>query len=105
MKIFISVKHFEDYSPLKMDIAYYDIFMSYLSIASELYLNGKEIEEKYIPALVCYAIYQALPFHWVSIINSGMSVEDSDIDVRDIGLLRKYVKDKADALINELNKE
>lgn len=105
MKTFISVKHFEAHSPLKMDIGDYDVFMPYLSIANELYFNGKEVEEKDIPALVCYAVCQALPFHWASIINYGIYVENSGVDVRDIAQLRNYIKGKADALINELNKE
>lgn len=44
MKTFISVKHFEAHSPLKMDIGDYDVFMPYLSIANELYFNGWKIQ-------------------------------------------------------------
>lgn len=106
MKTIISVKQFEAHSPLKMDIGDYSDFMPYIPIANVLYFDSKEIEEKDIPALVCYATYQALPFHWATLVNKGISIPDAkDIDVKDIAAVRIYVKNKADALINELNKE
>lgn len=106
MRTIITTKDFENHSPLKMDANEYNIFNPYIQIVKEFYFKGKEVEEKHVPALVCYAVYQALPFHWSILVKKGISIPDAeDIDIMDIASVRIYVKNKADSLINELNKE
>lgn len=58
------------------------------------------------PALSFYAVYQALPFHWATIVNKGITIRESEnsrgIDIKDLAQLRHWIKDDADVLLNQL---
>lgn len=61
---------------------------------------------KIAPALSFYAVYQALPFHWAAIVNKGVTIRESEnsksVDRSDIAQLRRWIKDDADTLRNQL---
>lgn len=61
---------------------------------------------KIAPALSFYAVYQGLPFHWASIVNKGLTKRNSEnsdaVDVKDLAQLRRWVKDDAEELGNDL---
>ena len=61
---------------------------------------------KLAPALSFYAVYQALPFHWASIVNKGITIRESEnskgVDIKDIAQLRRWIKDDADVLVKQL---
>lgn len=58
------------------------------------------------PPLAYYAIYQGLPLHWAAIVNKGVTVRESEnskgVDVKDIGQLRRWLKDDAEYLLKLL---
>ena len=61
---------------------------------------------KTAPALSFYAVYQALPFHWATIANKGVTIRESEnskgVDVKDIAQLRSWMKNDADLLRDQL---
>lgn len=58
------------------------------------------------PSLSHYAIYQGLPFHWAALVNKGVTIRESEnskgVDVKDIAQLRRWIKDDAEFLLNQL---
>ncbi|MBN9303253.1 MULTISPECIES: DUF6712 family protein [Dysgonomonas] len=58
------------------------------------------------PALSFYAVYQALPFHWATIVNKGITIRESEnskaVDIKDLAQLRQWIKNDADVLKNQL---
>lgn len=58
------------------------------------------------PALSFYAVYQGIPFHWAAIVNKGITVQESEnskaVDIKDIAQLRRWIKDDAAELANDL---
>lgn len=104
-------------------------FIPYISIAQELYIEpilgeplmtelkdqiqnnslseaNSDLIIKLAPALSFYAVYQALPFHWATIVNKGVTVRESEnskgVDIKDIGQLRRWIKDDAQTLQDQL---
>ncbi len=104
-------------------------FLPYISIAQELYivpLLGEPVMEelksqieqnslsaanssllvKVAPVLSFYSVYQALPFHWASIVNKGVTIRESEnskgVDINDIAQLRRWIKDDAEILSAQL---
>lgn len=119
---------FKQHSPVtyNTDIAE---FVPYISIAQELHILPilgealmSELKEqiadnrltaynsdlivKIAPALSFYAVYQALPFHWASIVNKGVTIRESEnskgVDIKDIAQLRQWIKADADTLKGQL---
>lgn len=101
-------------------------FVSYLSIAQELYIlpilgesliseikaqiadnnltpENSDLVAKVAPALSFYAVYQGLPFHWASIVNKGITIRESEnskgIDIRDVAQLRRWLRDDAEIFV------
>lgn len=124
----ISEKLFKQHSPItaNTDIAE---FVPYIAIAQELHiapLMGEslmdeicnQVEENALspansqlllriaPALSFYAIYQALPFHWATIVNKGLTIRESEnskgVDIKDLAQLRQWIKNDADMLKSQL---
>lgn len=58
------------------------------------------------PALSHYAVYQGIPFHWAALVNKGVTIRESEnsrgVDVKDVGQLRRWLKDDAEFLLNQL---
>lgn len=58
------------------------------------------------PPLSYYAVYQGLPLHWAGIVNKGVTIQESEnskgVNVKDIGQLRRWLKDDAEFLLNQL---
>lgn len=58
------------------------------------------------PALSFYAVYQGLPFHWAAIVNKGVTVRESEnsgaVGLKDIAQLRRWLRDDAEELLNQL---
>ena len=58
------------------------------------------------PPLSFYAVYQALPFHWASLINKGITLLESEnskaIGIDELGQLRRYLRDDAQILAQQL---
>ncbi len=104
-------------------------FVPYISIAQELHIEPilgeplmSELKEqistntltsdnsdliiKIAPVLSFYAVYQALPFHWASIVNKGITIRESEnskgVDIKDIAQLRRWIKDDAEVLVKQL---
>lgn len=104
-------------------------FIPYICIAQELHIEPvlgeplmSELKEqiknntltpensdliiKVAPALSFYAVYQALPFHWASVVNKGVTIRESEnskgVDIKDIGQLRRWIKDDAETSVNQL---
>lgn len=104
-------------------------FVPYISIAQELHISrilgeplmselctqisdntltpeNSQLILRIAPALSFYAVYQALPFHWASIVNKGITVRESEnskgIDIKDLAQLRQWIKNDADVLRNRL---
>lgn len=75
-------------------------------VNNELTPENSDLIIKIAPALSFYAVYQALPFHWASIVNKGVTVRDSEnskgVDIKDIAQLRRWIKDDADTLRKNL---
>lgn len=104
-------------------------FIPYISIAQELHIEpvlgeplmselktqiesntltpeNSDLIIKIAPALSFYAVYQALPFHWATIVNKGVTIRESDnskgVDIKDIAQLRRWIKDDAEVLVKQL---
>lgn len=60
------------------------------------------------PALSFWAVYQGLPFHWASIVNKGVTIRDSEnssaVSINDIAQLRRWLRDDATRLGQDLAK-
>jgi hypothetical protein len=124
----ISEKLFKLHSPVTSatDIAE---FVPYIAIAQELHIapvlgaplmdelrtqvatnaltpENSALMLKIAPALSFYAVYQALPFHWATIVNKGVTIRESEnskgIDIKDLAQLRQWIKNDADLLISLL---
>lgn len=124
----ITEELFKQHSPVtsNTDIAE---FVPYICIAQELYIESilgeplmselkdqiskNELTEtnsdliiKLAPALSFYAVYQALPFHWATIVNKGVTIRESEnskgVDIKDIAQLRRWIKDDAQTLQSQL---
>lgn len=58
------------------------------------------------PPLSHYAVYQGLPFHWAAMVNKGVTIRESEnskgVDAKDIAQLRRWLKDDAEFLLNQL---
>ncbi|WP_101688210.1 DUF6712 family protein [Dysgonomonas massiliensis] len=125
----ISEALFKQHSPVTSTTDITD-FVPYIGIAQELYIEpilGSELTDelkeqiaadnlsvvnsnliaRIAPALSFYAVYQALPFHWATIVNKGITVRESEnsrsVDVKDIAQLRRWIKDDADILRQQLS--
>lgn len=104
-------------------------FIPYIAIAQELHIEPvlgeplmRELKEqidtnsltaensdlilKVAPALSFFAVYQALPFHWASVVNKGVTIRESEnskgIDIKDLAQLRQWMKNDADLLKGQL---
>ena len=126
--VIISKELFIENSPVKVDTLV-DKFVPYLGIAQKLYIaptlgvplltelqvqiKSQSIDPtnqglllKIAPALSFYAVYQGLPFHWASIINKGLTILESEnskgVDVKDVAQLRRWLKDDAEVLLQQL---
>lgn len=125
----ISEALFKQHSPVTSTTDITD-FVPYIGIAQELYIEpilGTKLTDelkqqiasdnlsvansnliaRIAPALSFYAVYQALPFHWATIVNKGITVRESEnsrsVDVKDIAQLRRWIKDDADILRQQLS--
>ncbi len=58
------------------------------------------------PVLSFYTVYQALPFHWATIVNKGITIRESEnsrgVDISDLAQLRQWIKNDADVLKRQL---
>lgn len=124
----INEKLFKQHSPVtsNTDIAE---FVPYISIAQELHIEevlgeplmtelkqqvcdnnlspeNSDLIIRLAPALSFYAVYQALPFHWATIVNKGITIRESEnsrsVDIKDLAQLRYWIKDDADVLRGQL---
>jgi len=131
----ISEKLFKQHSPVTSNTDISE-FIPYIHIAQELHISpvlGQPLMEelfeqigtnsltaensalilKIAPALSFYAVYQALPFHWASIVNKGVTIRESEnskgVNIKDLAQLRQWIKNDADilkeGLIGYLNNE
>lgn len=61
---------------------------------------------KIAPALSFYAVYEGLPSHWLSIVNKGVTIRDSEnsapASAKDIAWYMRILKDKGETLANDL---
>lgn len=75
-------------------------------LANDLTEANSSLIVKIAPALSFLTVYQALPFQWASIVNKGITIRESEnskgIDVKDLGQLRRWIKDDADLLKDQL---
>lgn len=105
-------------------------FVPYIGVAQELHIEPllgeplmfelkKQIENNSLtpensellirvaPALSFYAVYQALPFHWATIVNKGLTIRESEnsrgVDIKDLAQLRQWIKNDGDTLKNQLH--
>lgn len=124
----ISENLFKQHSPVTSSTDIAD-FIPYICIAQELYIEevlgeplmsglkrqitnnsltaeNSDLVIRIAPALSFYAVYQALPFHWASIVNKGVTIRESEnskgVDIKDIAQLRRWIKDDADILRSQL---
>lgn len=124
----ISEALFKQHSPVTSSTDITD-FVPYIAIAQELYIEpilgielvselknqiadndlspaNSELIVRIAPTLSFYAVYQALPFHWATIVNKGITIRESEnsrsVDVSDIAQLRRWIKDDADILRQRL---
>lgn len=124
----INEQLFKLHSPVTANVDIEE-FLPYIFIAQELHIEPilgeplmtqlkKQILEntltehssalivKVAPALAFYTVYQALPFHWATIANKGVTIRESEnskgVDVKDIAQLRRWIKDDADLLKGQL---
>lgn len=124
----ISEKLFKMHSPVTSNTDITE-FIPYICIAQELHIAGilgeplmEELCEqvsanaltpensdlilKIAPVLSFCAVYQALPFHWATIVNKGITIRESEnskgVDIRDLAQLRQWVKNDADVLKQQL---
>lgn len=70
--------------------------------------KNKALIQLIAPALSFYTVYQALPFHWAAIVNKGVTIRESEnskgVSINDIAQLRKWIKDDAEALTEDLRR-
>lgn len=119
---------FKQFSPVTANTDITE-FVSYIGIAQELHIEPilgeplmSELKEqiatnslspensdlilKLAPALSFYAVYQALPFHWATIVNKGITIRESEnskgVDINDVAQLRRWIKDDAEILTAQL---
>jgi hypothetical protein len=124
----ISEDLFKQHSPVTSNTDITE-FVPYISIAQELHIEpvlgeplmselktqiesntltpeNSDLIIKTAPALSFYAVYQALPFHWATIVNKGVTIRESEnskgVDIKDIAQLRRWIKDDADTLKSQL---
>ncbi|WP_029902334.1 DUF6712 family protein [Prevotella sp. 10(H)] len=124
----INEKLFKLHSPVTSNTDITE-FVPYISIAQELHITpvlGRPLADelcrqiadnsltaensdlilKIAPALSFYAVYQALPFHWATIVNKGITVRESEnskgVDIKDLAQLRQWIKNDADVLKAQL---
>lgn len=124
----ISEALFKQFSPVSSNTDITE-FVPYIGIAQELHIEPilgeplmSELKEqiasntlspensdlvlKLAPALSFYAVYQALPFHWATIVNKGITIRESEnskgVDINDVAQLRRWIKDDAEILIAQL---
>lgn len=128
MTALINESLFKQHSPVTSNTDITE-FVPYIGIAQELHIESvlgeplmdelksqietdtlsaanSELIIRIAPALSFYAVYQALPFHWASIVNKGVTIRESEnskgVDIKDIAQLRRWMKDDADTLKNQL---
>ncbi|WP_255412517.1 DUF6712 family protein [Dysgonomonas sp. Marseille-P4361] len=124
----ISEALFKQFSPVTANTDITE-FVPYIGIAQELHIEPilgeplmSELKEqiatntlspensdlvlKLAPALSFYAVYQALPFHWATIVNKGITIRESEnskgVDINDVAQLRRWIKDDAEILTAQL---
>lgn len=124
----ISEELFKLHSPVTSNTDIVE-FIPYISIAQELHIepvlgepllselkiqiedndltpDNSDLILKIAPTLSFYAVYQALPFHWATIVNKGVTIRESEnskgVDIKDIAQLRQWIKNDADTLKNQL---
>lgn len=124
----INEKLFKQYSPVTANTDITE-FVPYIGIAQELHIapvlgeplmtelkaqiasnsltaDNSALIVKIAPALSFYAVYQALPFHWATIVNKGITIRESEnskgVDINDIAQLRRWIKDDAETLVVQL---
>ncbi len=68
--------------------------------------ENSELILRIAPALSFYTVYQALPFHWATIVNKGITIRESEnskgVDIKDLAQLRQWIKNDAEILRNQL---
>jgi len=124
----INEKLFKQHSPVTSNTDITE-FIPYIGIAQELHIKealGQPLSEelsrqidtnsltpgnselilKIAPALSFFAVYQALPFHWATIVNKGITIRESEnskgIDIKDLAQLRLWIKNDAEILKKHL---
>lgn len=124
----INEKLFKQHSPVTSNTDITE-FIPYIHIAQELHIvkvlglplveelceqieannltpDNSELILKIAPALSFYTVYQALPFHWATIVNKGITVRESEnskgVDIKDLAQLRVWIKNDAEILITNL---
>ncbi|MDU1891429.1 MAG: DUF6712 family protein [Dysgonomonas sp.] len=124
----ISEKLFKQHSPVTSNTDISE-FVPYIGIAQELHIapllgealmaeirqqvsenklstTNSDLILKIAPALSFYAVYQALPFHWATIVNKGITIRESEnskgVDIKDLAQLRQWIKNDADVLKQQL---
>lgn len=124
----INEELFKLHSPVTSNVSIEE-FLPYICIAQELHIESvlgeplmTELKQQIVdnslteknsalivkvaPPLAFYAVYQALPFHWATIANKGVTIRESEnskgVNVKDIAQLRRWVKDDADLLKGQL---
>lgn len=124
----INEKLFKLHSPITGNVDIEE-FLPYICIAQELHIEPilgeplmTELKEQIInntltehnsaliikvaPTLSFYTVYQALPFHWATIANKGITIRESEnsrgVNIKDIAQLRQWIKDDADLLKDQL---
>lgn len=124
----ITEELFKQYSPVTSNTDITE-FVPYIGIAQELHIEpvlgeplmselkdqvstnsltpeNSDLILKIAPALSFYAVYQALPFHWATIVNKGITIRESEnskgVDIKDISQLRQWIKNDSEILIGQL---
>ncbi|NDV79776.1 DUF6712 family protein [Dysgonomonas sp. 511] len=126
--LLITEKLFKQHSPITAatDVAE---FVPYLGIAQELHITPllgtalmdelcRQVEANSLneansalimqiaPTLSFYTVYQALPFHWATIVNKGITIRESEnskgVSISDLAQLRQWIKNDADLLKKQL---
>lgn len=119
---------FKQHSPVTSNTGIAE-FVPYICIAQELHIepilgepliselktqiegntltpDNSDLIIKIAPVLSFYAVYQALPFHWASIVNKGVTIRESEnskgVDIKDIAQLRIWIKGDAEVLAKQL---
>ncbi|GAB6122352.1 DUF6712 family protein [Dysgonomonas termitidis] len=124
----ISEKLFKMHSPITANTDITE-FIPYICIAQELHIAGilgeplmdelrgqvstntltpenSDLILKIAPVLSFCSVYQALPFHWATIVNKGITIRESEnskgVDIKDLAQLRQWIKNDADVLKQQL---